>query len=124
MSITWMLDPLARDLVIKSGTLTITSGSDEIRQRVETTLLHEYQEYFMDVPGGIPWYELLLGSTDLVTLEAILRQAVFSVPGVLKILKMEVRMSGRVCSVYMQLEVQSVESQLVEEIVINQTFGG
>jgi hypothetical protein len=103
---TWALDPSSNDMVIDAdGKFQIVTGAYEIRQRILVTLLHDYQEYFLDTPAGTPWYEIILGSKDLTTVSAILRQIVLSVPGVQSIVDFNIGMSNRNVTVSISVEV-------------------
>lgn len=73
------------DYKIETGKLRLVSKIDEISQRIIVTLKHNWQEYFMNVPAGVPWYELILGSRNLPQVEIILKDIILSVPGVVSI---------------------------------------
>jgi hypothetical protein len=85
MAFTWALNDLNWDLSIKYGKLVPISGADEVKQRILVTLWHYWEEYFLNVPAGVPWYELILGSKDKKMVEALLRKTILSVPGVISI---------------------------------------
>lgn len=109
MSVTWGLHNATHDLVIGSdGKFLRVSGAHEVRQRVMVTLLHDYQEYFLNIAAGTPWYELILGSKDTAIVSAILRQIVLSVPGVKSIVNFAVGVSNRNVTVSISLEVDSL----------------
>jgi hypothetical protein len=107
MSYTFALDSLTtNDMRIVGGKLLRVSGSQEVSQRVLVSLLHFYGEYFLNVPGGVPWYELILGGKDVKLAEMLLRQAVLNVPGVNGIVSFTTSYVKRNLSVTMLLEVQ------------------
>jgi hypothetical protein len=86
MALTWAVDPQRNDLsIVKGGKLRIVYGAEEVKQRVLIALQHHWQEYFLNVPAGLPWYELMLGSKDKRLVETLVRRAVLEVPGVLSI---------------------------------------
>jgi len=89
MPFTWKLSS-KHDLSIVGGKLSIATSRDEIKQRVIVTLWHHWEEYFLNVPAGVPWYELILGSRDRAMVEAIIRQTILSVPGVLGVLRLQI----------------------------------
>lgn len=132
MTMSFALSP-NHDLVIdRSGKLVLVTGADEVRQRVLVALLHDYQEYFLNTPAGVPWHEVILGSKDLASVAAVLRQIVLSVPGVLSIASFALGLSGRMVTVKISIEVDtgagdtdiidvvSNLSTLVEDLALNQ----
>ena len=88
MTWTWGVDPRTNDVAIgKDGYPIMVSGANEVAQRIRIALLHLYQEYWLFMPMGVPWYQFILGNkTDQKTCEALIRTAILSVPGVLSIL--------------------------------------
>jgi hypothetical protein len=77
----------AGDLGIVNGKLVKVASAFEVEQRIIITLNHFWGEYFLNVPGGVPWFELILGGKDVKLYEAILRKIILAVPGVTSILK-------------------------------------
>lgn len=104
MSMTWALNT-SNDLSISGGKLAITTSADEVKQRILVTLQHHWQEYFLNVPGGVPWYDLILGGKDVKLYEAILRNIILSVPGVASIIDFYTTFSNRAFSLYTSVEV-------------------
>ena len=96
MAFTWYLDKDTNDLVIddNGGLLRVASGN-EVLQRVKVSLLHHWQEYFLNMPGGVPWFQSILGKRDLKLAELIIREAILSVPGVLAITRFKVYFANR-----------------------------
>jgi hypothetical protein len=108
MTMTWELDSTKHDLMIVGGKLKIISGADEVRQRILIALWHYWEEYFLNVPAGVPWYELILGSKNKKTVEALLRKAVLDVPGVISIMQFQMQLavgSLRDFVIFMNVEV-------------------
>lgn len=94
MTWTWAVNPMNNDLFInKAGRLQTVAGAQEVKQRILIALQHFWEEYFLNVPDGVPWDELILGSKDIKLTEGVLRQAILSVPGVAAILSFEMRFS-------------------------------
>ena len=107
MAMTWALSADRHDLIIRQGRLAVVVGADEVRQRVLVSLLHYWREYFLNIPGGIPWYELLLGSSDRRMIELVLRRAAMAVPGVLGVVALNVAVPvARQVDIRISLEVQ------------------
>lgn len=106
MSFTWGLDPSTNDLVInRSGKLVQVYGAEEVKQRIIVTLLHHWQEYFLNVLAGVPWYEVILGSKDKKLVDALIRKTVLDVPGVLSIVNYGSSLVSRQLDIGMVVEV-------------------
>lgn len=105
MATTWKLTN--KDLVIENGTFAMVNGADEVAQRIEVTLNHEWNEYFLNYPGGVPWYSTILGSKDKDTVLLILRKAILDVPGVVSVLDVQITTSGRTATISARAEVQN-----------------
>jgi hypothetical protein len=93
MSFTWSVSQ-SWDLAISGGSLAKVSGTDEVKQRILITLWHYWQEYFLNVPGGVPWYQLILGSKNQKIVESILRSVILGVPGVVSIFRLNIQRSS------------------------------
>lgn len=125
MAFTWSLNDRYSDIIIdKQGKLANISGASEVRQRVLISLRHYWQEYFLNVPAGVPWYELILGSKDLKQAEILIRHTVLQVPGVLSIVNMEsFLLKEREFSFNMRIEVVGADTQSIEDISFSLTLG-
>lgn len=88
MSFTLKLDPFTHDLSINSsGTFNRISGAEEVRQRIKIAIYHEQEEYFLNVPNGVPWYSKLLGlKGGREILSNAIRKKILETPGVIRIL--------------------------------------
>ena len=122
MAYTWALNPENNDLIIgRDSKLVGIYGADEVRQRIIITLQHLYQEYFLNVPAGMPWYELILGSRDKQMVDSLIRRAVLGVPGVVGIVsyKLEVPSSSspRNYAIYMTVEVYGQSGPNIIDLV-------
>ena len=86
MAWTLKLDQFSHDLRIENGRFVRVNGADEVRQRVKVAIWHYIEEYFLNIPNGVPWYEQILGrkaGTAIVSL--ILRRKILATPGVIRI---------------------------------------
>lgn len=96
MAFTLKLDVFNHDLKIKNGKFVRVQGADEVRQRIKVALWHHFDEYFLNRPNGLPWYQSILGSKmPQETLQTILRQKIQSVPGVIQVLSLQISRIGR-----------------------------
>ena len=132
MAFTWLLDSTNWDLSITDGKLRTTYGADEVKQRILVTLWHYWEEYFLHVPAGVPWYELILGSKNKRMVEALLRDAILGVPGVISIIRFQIQpaVSGslRDFAIYADVEVLGGQTVVVfstspANIIVNTVKG-
>lgn len=123
MAWTLKLHPFKKDLVINSDKkFDRINRSNQVVQRVEVALNHYIQEYFLNVPNGIPWYEELLGAKGGSSkISNILRNKILRVPGVVRIVTFSVSYNGatRGYSVSSQLLVQAGPGEESEMVTIN-----
>lgn len=126
MTFTWTINDGYNDIIIDhKGKLAKIKGSSEVRQRVIIALRHYWQEYFLNVPAGVPWYELILGSKDTKQAELLIRDAVLKVPGVISIININSIVSkDRHVSFNIRIEVQGTDGPSIEEIAFAIKIGG
>lgn len=125
MAFTWALNDKYNDIIIgKTGKLAKIVGSSEVRQRVLISLRHYWQEYFLNVPAGMPWYELILGSKDKKQAELLIRDTVIKVPGVISIISLKyISSEERHVSFDMRIEVAGIDGPSIEEISFSLDLG-
>ena len=102
------------------GRLVRVYGPDEVKQRILVALRHYWQEYFLNVQDGVPWYEVILGSKNKKTIELIIRRAILEVPGVVTVSSLVIQYSNtdhRHLEIYATVEVESYEGTLASETV-------
>jgi len=115
---TWALSPLNNDCFINQfGQLQTVYGAEEVRQRIGIALRHYWQEYFLNVPAGVPWYELILGSRDLSMVEALLRKEILEVPNVISIMTFNVVIQNRNVNINTVVEVSGINGPQMIDII-------
>lgn len=126
MTFTWTINDKYSDIIIgKKGKLATIIGASEVRQRAIIALRHYWQEYFLDVPTGMPWYELILGSKDIKQAELLIRDTVLQVPGVVSILHISsITLKNRHVSFNIRIEVVGIDGPSIEEIAFAINIGG
>lgn len=62
-------NPMTTDIFVSNGQISRAFGSDSIRENVKQRLMTVYQEWFLDLRLGLPWYTELTGK--VVSLEKI-----------------------------------------------------
>jgi len=126
MTFTWSLNEKYNDIIIgRDGKIAKIKSAPEVRQRVIITLRHYWQEYFLNVLAGMPWYELILGSKDTKQAELLIRDAVLKVPGVISIININsVKSINRHVSFNIRIEVEGIDGPSIEEIAFAIKIGG
>jgi hypothetical protein len=99
MSLTWKIGSTGDISINSLGKLNVVTSAQEVAQRVVITLNHYWYEYWLNLQGGVPWYELILGSRDVDTAKAIIRKIILQVPGVTAILNFSFVIVKRVVSI-------------------------
>jgi hypothetical protein len=118
LTLTYAINPENMDLLVNSsGTLQCVYGAEEVRQRILIALNHFYGEYFLNVMGGVPWDELILGSKNISMAEALLRRAVLEVPNVVSIIKFQVSFSSRRLAIELMTEVNGIDGPEIIDII-------
>lgn len=118
MTFSWTINDAYNDVIVgRDGKLAKIKGAPEVRQRTIIALRHYWQEYFLNVPVGMPWYELVLGTKDTKQAELLIRDTVLKVPGVISILNINsIKSKDRHVSFNIRIEVQGISGPSIEEI--------
>jgi len=83
------------DLVVLSGTLKTVSDGAEIAQHVRTRLLFYFEEWFLNIQSGTPYFEQIFTKpANLANIESILKTRILSTPGVEKLLEFSMVYEG------------------------------
>lgn len=83
---------LNRDLEIElvNNEIVLNDGSEAIRQHLQTTFGLFLGEWFLDETAGVPWFrDILIKKPSFVVIDAVLKDTILSVPGVISITKYE-----------------------------------
>ncbi len=126
MTFTFAINDKYNDIIIgKKGKLAKVVGAEEARQRVIIALRHYWEEYFLNVPTGMPWYELILGSKDTQQAELLIRDTVLRVPGVISVVDINsLKTKDRNMSFDIRVEVLGIDGPSIEEIAFAIKIGG
>lgn len=126
MTVTWAINDKYNDMIIgDKGKLAKITGSSQVRQRTIIALRHYWQEYFLNVPTGMPWYELVLGSKDTKQAELLIRDTVLQVPDVISILNISsIITEERNVSFDIRIEVVGIDGPSIEDISFAIKIGG
>jgi len=68
-----------------SGSRMFLTGAAEVAQNITTRLLWFYGEAFLELDGGTPWFQTILGKSRGPEREAALKRVVLETPGVAKL---------------------------------------
>ena len=119
MTMAWGLDPRTNDVVIgRDGRLLNITGAQQVAQKIRVALKHYFNEYFLDVSAGVPYYEVVLGSKDKALAASVMRQQVLLVPGVRAVAKQQTTFqnSGRGLEYFVRAEVDGDSGPEIIEI--------
>ena len=113
MSFTWKLNSRHDLSINRRGQLETVYGEEEVKQRILVSLRHFYQEYFLNVPNGVPWYESILGSKNKKAAESIIRRKILEVPNVVGIAALTISSeSDRTIEIFGSVEVLGFQGSL------------
>lgn len=116
------LDPETLDLVT-SGALFL-NGREEIAQTIQTRLRLFLGEYFRDITDGTPWFQQILGKFEnLNSVEAILRNRIFTTEGVVRLLSFNLgyNLDNRTIIVSSYVLTQFGEQEVIYNGTVNPT---
>ena len=108
MSYSLKLDRFSHDIHIKNGKFVRVNGSDQVRQRILVALWHHFNEYFLNRPAGVPWYNGILGNKiSEENLKNILRKKIQRVPGVIQVMTISITRMVRDYTISVTCSVES-----------------
>lgn len=108
------------DLLVQNGQLVIYSDADQIAQSINETLGTFYGEWFLNNQIGVPWFQqIFVDHPNLDIIQAILLNAVQSVPGVAQINSFEYDFAAasRALSVTMTIQTTNGQTLNLEQTV-------
>ncbi len=80
------IDITTQDLELVDGDLSLVEGLDAISQSIKQRLQFFLGEWFLSTNDGVPWFQsIFVKSTNLLLVEAILRDRVLATPGILEL---------------------------------------
>jgi len=99
------------DLHIVNGQIARVSKSDAILQTIKTRLLLIYQEWFLDLSKGLPWFTQMMGHRfDIWKVRSYVARQILSTDGVDELLSLTV-------------DLNRLERKLVIEFEYRDTYG-
>jgi hypothetical protein len=119
--ITLQTDDITNDLVYLNGNLIIISETAQIRQAIKEALGTFFGEWFLDTTVGVPWFQqILVSHPNLDVIQALLINAILSVPGVAQLNSFEFGYNKGNRSLSVSFEAVSSNGQTIN---LNQTVG-
>lgn len=107
------------DILIDGPDLQQTTGVDAIEQHLKQRLKTFYNEYFLDIRRGIPYFQhVLIKNPDPVIVDTVFKRQVLNTPGVLELLEfnIDVDVSTRVMTLSFKAKVTEGEVDFSEVI--------
>lgn len=100
------------DLVFTGGQLTLVSGGEYVRQKIETRLRMFLAEWYLDRRLGFPWLERVLGQRN-PPLEPLLRDAISTILDVATVTAVRAEYDNPTRTYNLSYQVVTVEGEIV-----------
>ena len=82
------IDTDTGDIEIIEGELSLTSGTDAIRQHLKQRLNTYFREWFLDQRIGIPYFEHILKKNPVPSvIDSIFKREILTTPGVIELIE-------------------------------------
>ena len=76
----------SHDMYIAGHGIAILRDSDAVLQTVKTRLLLHYEEWFLDLSEGMPWFtEVMVHNPDFTLIESRVSQTILNTDGVVSL---------------------------------------
>jgi len=83
------------DLIIRSGSFQTVDEAAEVVQHVRTRLLFYFNEWFLDLNAGTPYFQqIFVKPVDLGNVESILKSKIIDTPGVDRLIEFSMDYEG------------------------------
>ena len=77
------LSTISHDMYLSGNGIGILRDSDAVLQTVKTRLLLHYEEWFLDLSEGMPWFtEVMVHNPDFTLIESRVSETVLNTDGV------------------------------------------
>jgi hypothetical protein len=107
-------NPVLGDLRLVDGQLVLVEGKDAIRQDLTVRLRWFRAEWFLDRRTGVPWFQKIIGQrTGLQIVEAIIRNAILSTPGIEAISRLTLSSSSAPRELSIDFEARSTDGDRI-----------
>ena len=110
------------DILLSGGRIAVVEDGAQVAQHVRTRLLFYFNEWFLDLSAGTPWYEeVFVKPANLNNVESVLRLRISQTPELAIITEFSMALStttDRILSVSFTAETEYGEIN-IEEIFIN-----
>lgn len=84
------------DIYALNGRIAVVTGADEIAQHIKTRLLLFFNEWFLDIEAGTPWFESILSKpADMHEIEPILKKRILQTPGVDELIEFDMNYTAQ-----------------------------
>lgn len=96
------------------GNFAMVEGSQFVRQLIESRFKFFLGEWFLDEREGVPYYrDILIKNPDVDVVRSVFRRVLTTTPGVLSILRFDLRFEASTRTIYFDFEVQSTDGPIV-----------
>lgn len=108
------------DLLLTNNALTLTEGTEAIRQHLQTRFRLFLGEWFLDTDAGVPWFtDVLVKRPSFAVVSELLKSVILETPGVLELTEFSFDFDGPTREATLEFQCLSSEgiidfSQIVE----------
>ncbi len=109
-------DNLAYDIRVENGQLVRAYDSEAVRENVRQRLLTVYQEWFLDLTEGLPWFTELTGrNVSLDRIKSAVARTIASTKYVEELISIDVSYDKTIRKLLIQFEYRDSFNQLIRE---------
>lgn len=101
------------DLELVNGDFVFVDGVEELRQAILSRFRFFLGEWFLDLREGVPYYrDVLVKNPDVNLVRSVFRQVLASTPGVLSILRFDLRFDAEARTLSFDFAVQGADGPI------------
>ena len=116
METVYHLDKDTHDLVIINGQIGRRQTSDAIMQTVKTRLLLIYQEWFLDLSKGLPWFTQMTGHRfDIYKIRSYVARQILSTNGVNELISLTLDIDKQKRDLVIDFEYEDIHGVTIRE---------
>ncbi len=109
-------DNLTYDVRVENGQLVRAYDSEAVRENVRQRLLTVYQEWFLDLTEGLPWFTELTGrNVSLDRIKSAVARTIASTKYVEELISIDVSYDKTIRKLLIQFEYRDSFNQLIRE---------
>jgi len=109
-------DELTYDLSVENGKLKRVYHSDSVKENVKQRILTVYQEWFLDLRLGLPWFTELTGNrVSLDKVKSSIARTITGTQNVVELVSLNVYFDKQLRKLHVSFEYKDSFKQLIRE---------